>query len=167
MTALAAEVAASIAAFRRGRDAQARPVVVRNGKVRPRMVTLGAGARAAIAAPRVDDRLSGLSEIGGEMVPHPKFEEAIGQLPRVPVCAVTSLPDAPKGERLVAFYNGEEKVTPGTDREAPSHTGLPKLWLPEQQNVDRLDALSMLATGKVDLKNVKPMAAERATDQPS
>src|SRR5690606_17739560 len=53
--ALEAEVAAYLERFRGERDERGQALVVRNGKARPRRVTLGAGT-VEIAAPRVNDR---------------------------------------------------------------------------------------------------------------
>lgn len=53
--ALEAEVAAYLERFRGKRDERGHALVVRNGKARPRRVTLGAGT-VEIAAPRVNDR---------------------------------------------------------------------------------------------------------------
>jgi transposase-like protein len=55
VTALEAEVAAYIEAHRDQRDEGGRALVVRNGKARPRQVTLGAGT-VEVEAPRVHDR---------------------------------------------------------------------------------------------------------------
>ncbi len=114
---------------------------------------------------RITDRLARFSKIGGEMVPHLKVEEAVSRVPGVKGCAVTSLPDARKGERLVVLYTGAERATPEAVWKALSHTELPTLWLPKQENVYRLDDLPMLATGKIDLRKVKLMAAERVANR--
>jgi acyl-[acyl-carrier-protein]-phospholipid O-acyltransferase/long-chain-fatty-acid--[acyl-carrier-protein] ligase len=54
---------------------------------------------------RITDRLSRFSKIAGEMVPHMKVEEQLQTLLQDPhVCIVTAVPDAVKGERLVALY---------------------------------------------------------------
>ena len=58
VTALEAEVAAYIEAHRGARDEQDHALVVRNGKARPRSVTLGSGT-VEIRAPRVNDRRRG------------------------------------------------------------------------------------------------------------
>ncbi|MCH7476102.1 MAG: IS256 family transposase [Gemmatimonadetes bacterium] len=55
VSALDAEVAEYVERHRRDRDEEGRAQVVRNGKARPRKVTLGCGT-VAIAAPRVNDR---------------------------------------------------------------------------------------------------------------
>lgn len=54
-TALEVEVAAYIEAHRDERDENGHALVVRNGKARPRSVTVGSGT-FTVAAPRVDDR---------------------------------------------------------------------------------------------------------------
>ncbi len=110
---------------------------------------------------RITDRLSRFSKIGGEMVPHLKVEEAVSRVPGVQDCVVTSVADLQKGERLVAFYSGAEQTTPEAVWEALSRTSLPKLWLPKRDSLYRLKSLPMLATGKIDLRKVKLMAAAR------
>ena len=55
VSALDAEVAEYVAGHRSDRDEEGRALVVRNGKARPRKVTLGAGT-VAVTAPRVNDR---------------------------------------------------------------------------------------------------------------
>lgn len=55
VTALEAEVAAYIAAHRGSRDEQGHALVVRNGKARPRRVTMGSGT-VEVAAPRIHDQ---------------------------------------------------------------------------------------------------------------
>ena len=76
-------------------------------------------------------------------------------------CVVTAVPDAVKGERLVALY---------TDRDMPaqevwerlSSCGLPKLWIPKREDLHIVDAIPTLGTGKVDLRAVRQVAAERS-----
>jgi acyl-[acyl-carrier-protein]-phospholipid O-acyltransferase/long-chain-fatty-acid--[acyl-carrier-protein] ligase len=110
---------------------------------------------------RITDRLARFSKIGGEMVPHGKIEELLARLPGVAACVVTAVPDAQKGERLVAFYTGADGVSPDGLWQGLSTSGLPKLWLPKQQNIYRLEVLPTLATGKVDLRRVKQLAQEQ------
>lgn len=59
--ALEAEVDAYIEAHREERDAHGHALVVRNGRARPRLVTVGSGT-LGVSAPRVDDR----REVDGE-----------------------------------------------------------------------------------------------------
>jgi acyl-[acyl-carrier-protein]-phospholipid O-acyltransferase/long-chain-fatty-acid--[acyl-carrier-protein] ligase len=111
---------------------------------------------------RITDRLSRFSKIAGEMVPHMKIEERLQALLADPhTCVVTAVPDAVKGERLVALY---------TDRDMPaqdvwerlSRCDLPKLWIPKREDLHIVDAIPTLGTGKVDLRAVRQVAAERS-----
>lgn len=110
----------------------------------------------------ITDRLSRFSKIGGEMVPHIKIEEEILEALEAieSVCAVTSVPDEKRGERLVVLYQGEidiqalwEKLNLG---------GLPKLWMPKRDDFYQIPAIPILGTGKLDLKSIKSMAVEKA-----
>jgi len=112
---------------------------------------------------RITDRLARFSKIGGEMVPHAKVEELLGGLPGVESCAVTAVPDAQKGERLVAFYTSNIAAAPADLWQALSASALPRLWLPKAQNLYRVESLPLLATGKIDLRRVKQLAQAAAT----
>jgi acyl-[acyl-carrier-protein]-phospholipid O-acyltransferase/long-chain-fatty-acid--[acyl-carrier-protein] ligase len=110
---------------------------------------------------RITDRISRFSKIGGEMVPHMKIEEVINQALGGIAAAVTALPDAQRGEKLIAFY-----VQNGVAREnlwdRLNQSELPKLWIPKRENLHAIDALPLLGSGKVDLKKIKAMAQERS-----
>jgi acyl-[acyl-carrier-protein]-phospholipid O-acyltransferase/long-chain-fatty-acid--[acyl-carrier-protein] ligase len=43
-----------------------------------------------------------------------------------------------------------------------SETELPKLWLPRRENIHYLEAIPTLGTGKVDLRQLRQLAAERS-----
>jgi acyl-[acyl-carrier-protein]-phospholipid O-acyltransferase / long-chain-fatty-acid--[acyl-carrier-protein] ligase len=101
---------------------------------------------------RITDRLSRFSKIGGEMAPHLRIEEALGEL----TCAVTSVPDEQRGERLVLVYAGEEDA--GEVWRRLASTELPRLWIPKRENVYRVDALPQLGSGKLDLQALRAMA---------
>src|SRR5258708_7494455 len=58
----------------------------------------------------ITDRLARFSKIGGEMVPHVNLEEAIAAMPGIEACAVTGVPDAQRGERLVVYYVGPPEI---------------------------------------------------------
>ena len=109
----------------------------------------------------ITDRLSRFSKIGGEMVPHVKIEEAINAILGDAASAVTAVPDASRGERLVAFYTRAD-VTPDTLWTKLGETDLPKLWLPKRESLIQIDAIPTLGTGKVDLRRVRELAGERA-----
>jgi acyl-[acyl-carrier-protein]-phospholipid O-acyltransferase/long-chain-fatty-acid--[acyl-carrier-protein] ligase len=109
---------------------------------------------------RITDRLSRFSKIGGEMVPHMKVEQQIQELldPHF-TCVVTAIPDAARGERLVAFYT-DPSVTSQTLWEQLGRTELPRLWLPKREDLRLLEAIPTLGTGKVDLRAVRQLASD-------
>jgi acyl-[acyl-carrier-protein]-phospholipid O-acyltransferase/long-chain-fatty-acid--[acyl-carrier-protein] ligase len=108
---------------------------------------------------RITDRLSRFSKIGGEMVPHMKVEEQIQTLIDANhTCAVTSVPDDTRGERLVAFYT-DPLVTPADMWERLCRTELPRLWLPKRDDLRFVEQIPTLGTGKVDLRAVRKLAA--------
>ncbi|MGZ9151450.1 MAG: MFS transporter, partial [Nitrospira sp.] len=110
----------------------------------------------------ITDRLSRFSKIGGEMVPHGKVEEALQQAAEADtqVFAVTGLPDEKKGERLAVLHTLEESRIPSV-LENISTSGLPNLFIPGRHQFVKVDTLPVLGTGKLDLRAVKRIAAER------
>jgi acyl-[acyl-carrier-protein]-phospholipid O-acyltransferase/long-chain-fatty-acid--[acyl-carrier-protein] ligase len=113
---------------------------------------------------RITDRLSRFSKIAGEMVPHMKVEERLQAMLDEPhTCVVTAIPDATKGERLVALYTDPD-LTAQRIWEQLSSTDLPKLWIPKREDMHIVDAIPTLGTGKVDLRGVRQLAAERSTN---
>jgi acyl-[acyl-carrier-protein]-phospholipid O-acyltransferase/long-chain-fatty-acid--[acyl-carrier-protein] ligase len=113
---------------------------------------------------RITDRLSRFSKIAGEMVPHMKVEERLQALLDEPhTCVVTAIPDAAKGERLVALYTDPDLAAQRI-WEQLSSTDLPKLWIPKREDIHIVDAIPTLGTGKVDLRGVRQLAAERSTN---
>jgi acyl-[acyl-carrier-protein]-phospholipid O-acyltransferase/long-chain-fatty-acid--[acyl-carrier-protein] ligase len=110
---------------------------------------------------KITDRLARFSKIGGEMVPHLKVEEVISELTGGAPCAVTGLPDERKGERLAVLYTAAE-VEPIDLCRRLSATDLPKLWIPKQADMHRIEELPLLGSGKLDLRRVKTRALELA-----
>ena len=110
----------------------------------------------------ITDRLSRFSKIGGEMVPHGKVEEALQQASGADsqVFAVTGLPDEKKGERLAVLYTLDERMIPDILAKL-SAMGLPNLFIPSRNQFVKVSALPVLGTGKLDLRGVKRIAAER------
>ena len=113
----------------------------------------------------ITGRLSRFSKIGGEMVPHVRIEEELGQAFRegqddeqVRLC-VTAVPDAKKGERLIVLHLKTEKDITEI-RKVLSDAGLPNLFIPSQDSFLEIDEIPMLGTGKLDLKGAKQMAAD-------
>jgi acyl-[acyl-carrier-protein]-phospholipid O-acyltransferase/long-chain-fatty-acid--[acyl-carrier-protein] ligase len=109
----------------------------------------------------ITGRLSRFSKLAGEMVPHIRVEEAIvealGLDEDALKIAVTSVPDAKKGERLVVLYT-ELSITPDEICRKLSAAGLPSLWIPSPDGFRHVDAIPVLGTGKLDLKRMKDVA---------
>ena len=109
----------------------------------------------------ITDRLSRFSKIAGEMVPHLKIEEVMQAILGDFACAVIGIPDEQKGERLIAFYTRPD-LTPAELWQRLAESDLPKLWSPKRENLHFVEALPMLGTGKLDLRQVKTMATQLA-----
>ncbi|MEN1680887.1 MAG: AMP-binding protein [Planctomycetota bacterium] len=117
----------------------------------------------------ITGRESRFSKIGGEMVPHVRVEEEInkflveglgeeadGEL----IAVVTAVPDTRKGERLIVVHLPTEK-TPEQIAEHLGALGLPNLWLPSADSYLQVEELPLLGSGKLDLKLLAKIAAER------
>lgn len=111
---------------------------------------------------RITDRLSRFSKIGGEMVPHGRVEDALHEAAEltIPTFAVTAVPDEKKGERLAVLHTFDERRVPALVARL-GEMGLPNLFIPRADQFIKVDALPMLGTGKLDLKAMKTIAAER------
>jgi len=106
----------------------------------------------------ITDRLARFSKIGGEMVPHGALEAAVLALvAEGTTCAVTSVPDTTRGERLVVFYT-DAAMPPATLWDALGGTSLPKLWLPKREDLHVVPGLPVLGTGKLDLRALRELA---------
>lgn len=118
----------------------------------------------------ITGRESRFSKIGGEMVPHIRIEELIQQIVNHDdeglKVAVTAVPDARKGERLVVLHTALEKTPEEICREL-SKQGIPNLWIPSTDSFLEVDEIPVLGTGKLDLKALKNVALERFTMQVS
>ncbi len=110
---------------------------------------------------KITGRVSRFSKIGGEMVPHVLVEEAIvaqiGQPVETPQVAVTAVPDARKGERLIVLHT-ELPKTPIEICAGLSAAGLPNLFIPTPDSFLLVPELPLLGTGKLDLKGIKDLA---------
>jgi acyl-[acyl-carrier-protein]-phospholipid O-acyltransferase/long-chain-fatty-acid--[acyl-carrier-protein] ligase len=109
---------------------------------------------------RITDRLARFSKIGGEMVPHTTVEEKLHDLLALTdqMMAVASVPDEQKGERLVVLHTlSDEQLDDLISR--LDQIALPNLWIPRARAFYRIEELPVLATGKMDIRAVKRMAA--------
>ncbi|MEI8017049.1 MAG: acyl-[ACP]--phospholipid O-acyltransferase [Schlesneria sp.] len=114
----------------------------------------------------ITGRLSRFSKVGGEMVPHLRIEESLLRIVEDPTntdtgipLAVTSVPDAKKGERLVVLHKPFAKSVKQVIDELAA-TGLPTLWLPSSDSFVEVSEIPILGTGKLDLKRVKQLALD-------
>jgi acyl-[acyl-carrier-protein]-phospholipid O-acyltransferase/long-chain-fatty-acid--[acyl-carrier-protein] ligase len=113
---------------------------------------------------KITGRQSRFSKIGGEMVPHVRIEQEIARIIEdTPsdeadiVCAVTAVPDAAKGERLIVLHKPLQKsVREITDQ--LQQAGLPNLWIPSSNSFFEVSQIPLLGTGKLDLRAVKEIA---------
>lgn len=109
----------------------------------------------------IEGRLSRFSKIGGEMVPHETIERAVlaaltkeEQAERI--IAIMGVADEAKGEALVLLSSIEVDLP--ALRAALSGAGVPNLWIPK--TVRRVDAIPVLASGKLDLAGCKKLAEQ-------
>ncbi len=113
---------------------------------------------------RITGRLSRFSKIGGEMVPHLRLEENLLRIVEDPnstdasiQLAVTSVPDAKKGERLIVLHKPLTKPVKQVIDELAA-TGIPMLWIPSHDGFVEVAEIPLLGTGKLDLKGIKQTA---------
>ena len=116
----------------------------------------------------IEGRLSRFSKIGGEMVPHEAIESKIVDLAGLSgrderPFAIMGVQDEAKGEALVLLSAVDVDLAQLRDklREA----GVPNLWIPKQ--VQRVEAIPVLASGKLDLAKCKKMAEQGGSSAPS
>jgi acyl-[acyl-carrier-protein]-phospholipid O-acyltransferase/long-chain-fatty-acid--[acyl-carrier-protein] ligase len=97
------------------------------------------------------------------MVPHLRVEEAITAALDLDQdelrLAVTSIPDAKKGERLVVLHTKLNK-TPEEVCSALRDAGLPPIWIPSADSFREVPEIPLLGSGKLALKEVSDLARE-------
>jgi acyl-[acyl-carrier-protein]-phospholipid O-acyltransferase/long-chain-fatty-acid--[acyl-carrier-protein] ligase len=104
----------------------------------------------------IEGRLSRFSKIGGEMVPHESIENKIVDLLGLsgrderPI-AIMGVQDEAKGEALVLLTAVD--VDLAELRSKLHDAGVANLWIPKQ--VQRIESIPVLASGKLDLKKCK------------
>jgi acyl-[acyl-carrier-protein]-phospholipid O-acyltransferase/long-chain-fatty-acid--[acyl-carrier-protein] ligase len=110
----------------------------------------------------IEGRLSRFSKIGGEMVPHEAVEHKIIDLLGLsgkderPI-AIVGVQDEAKGEALVLLSAVD--IDLAQLRTKLHQAGVPNLWIPK--NVQRVEAIPVLASGKLDLKKCNELAVQR------
>ncbi|MBC8352864.1 MAG: MFS transporter [Planctomycetes bacterium] len=112
---------------------------------------------------QITGRESRFSKIGGEMVPHILIEEVLNELLNADeelLAAVTAVPDAKKGERLIVIHTQIERSIDDL-RKGLSERGLPNIFIPSADSFYQAESLPVLGTGKLDLKGIKQLATEK------
>jgi acyl-[acyl-carrier-protein]-phospholipid O-acyltransferase / long-chain-fatty-acid--[acyl-carrier-protein] ligase len=112
---------------------------------------------------QITDRLSRFSKLGGEMVPHIKVEEKLHEFAGATeqTFVVIGVPDEKKGERLVVLHRlADEELR--TALEKLTASDLPNLWKPKADSFVRVEAFPLLGSGKLNLRKVKEIAAEKS-----
>jgi acyl-[acyl-carrier-protein]-phospholipid O-acyltransferase / long-chain-fatty-acid--[acyl-carrier-protein] ligase len=104
------------------------------------------------------------AKVAGEMVPLERVEEEIHRVLGTSdrVVAVTAIPDARRGERIVVLHLPLEGATPEEVSKKLGERGLPNLFIPGARDFFAVDELPILGSGKLDLKNCQKRALELA-----
>lgn len=113
---------------------------------------------------KITGRQSRFSKIGGEMVPHIQIEETLTQVIGADEeeglkAAVTAVPDAKKGERLIVIHTAIEQ-SPSELQAKLREAGLPNIYIPSADSFHEIAELPILGTGKLDLKGLQQLASE-------
>lgn len=113
---------------------------------------------------QITGRMSRFSKIGGEMIPHIQIEETLNSLitsgeAEELMAAVTAVPDAKKGERLIVLHKTLQQPIEELCQQL-SQEGLPNIYIPSPDSFFEVSELPILGTGKLDLATIKQMAAD-------
>ncbi len=113
----------------------------------------------------ITGRLSRFSKIGGEMVPHGTVEDKMHEVLGIrdeKRLVVTATTDQTKGERLVVLHTLDDTQIDGLGEKLAA-ADLPNLFIPRRDAYFRIDALPMLGSGKLDLKECERLAKALTT----
>ena len=104
------------------------------------------------------------AKVAGEMVPLERVEEEIHRVLGTSdrIAAVTAIPDARKGERIVVLHLPMNGTTPQEVSKKLTERGLPNLFIPGPRDFFAVDELPILGSGKLDLKKCLSRAIELA-----
>ena len=73
---------------------------------------------------------------------------------------MTGVPDERRGERLGVLYTLPE-ITPAQLVHHLNDSGFPALWIPKRENFYLVDAIPMLASGKLNIARARELVLER------
>jgi acyl-[acyl-carrier-protein]-phospholipid O-acyltransferase/long-chain-fatty-acid--[acyl-carrier-protein] ligase len=116
----------------------------------------------------ITGRLTRISKIGGEMVPHVLIEEKIQKIVEAAATnrdkgdgmidvAVTALPHETRGEQIIVLHR-KLSLTVAEIRTRMIEDDFPKLWIPNENCFREVERIPILGTGKLDLAAVKKLA---------
>ena len=110
----------------------------------------------------IEGRLSRFSKIGGEMVPHETVEAYLNNALRLTEdderkLVVMGVPDQAKGETLVLLTTDHDLEFDALRKHLIGE-GVPQLWVPRKSKI--VEAIPMLASGKLDLKACQELASQ-------
>lgn len=113
----------------------------------------------------IEGRLSRFSKIGGEMVPHESIEHKIVDLFGLAgrderAIAIMGVQDEAKGEALVLLSAIDVDLAQLRDKLRDA--GVPNLWIPKK--ICRVEAIPVMASGKLDLRKCQDLAAQSKTE---
>jgi acyl-[acyl-carrier-protein]-phospholipid O-acyltransferase/long-chain-fatty-acid--[acyl-carrier-protein] ligase len=113
-------------------------------------------------------RLSRFAKIGGEMVALERIEEELNAILATGerICAVASVPDEKRGERVVVLHLPLNGARVRGLCQQLTERGLPSLGLPSERDFFQIEEMPVLGSGKLDLKRVKELALEKAAKKP-
>ncbi|MCC6944627.1 MAG: AMP-binding protein [Thermomicrobiales bacterium] len=116
----------------------------------------------------ITGRESQFSKVAGETVPHLLIEEKIAEVLSAAGgenihAAVTAVPDARRGERIIVVHQ-PLSMTPGDVIRGLRQAGLPALYIPSPDSFLEVSEIPMLGSGKVDLRALRHLA-EGAYDE--
>ncbi|SRR5579862_4728531 len=108
----------------------------------------------------IEGRISRFSKIGGEMVPHQTLEAAIYKTlghgsDEERTIVIMGVPDESKGEAILLLSAVDLDLA--ALRSKLLADGIPSLWIPKK--VVRIDAIPLLASGKLDLGRCAKLAS--------
>lgn len=112
---------------------------------------------------KITGRQSRFAKIGGEMVPLIQAEEQLMRVLNLGEenisVAVTAIPDAKKGERLVVLHTGLAEGPEEVCRKL-AEAGLKPICIPSPDSFRQVEEIPLLGSGKLDLRRVKQRALE-------
>ncbi|MEQ1825330.1 MAG: AMP-binding protein [Pirellula sp.] len=119
----------------------------------------------------ISGRQSRFSKIGGETVPHEIIEQLIAKIicrneeeSVAPNVAVTAIPDAKKGERLIVVHTPLSELNPNDINSSLATMAVPNLWIPRPKDFVEVQKIPLTSIGKLDLAALKRIALAHTVD---